>query len=200
MEYNDICKSYYKKVLKYLAGIVGQSEAEDLTQEVFIKIDKSLKDLKDPTKLSPWIFAVALNTAKDRLRRRANMKSGQGRKSPASTAPIDDGVITRIQDIRARTPEENLIYSKMIECFMEFVEKLPKLYIDVYVLSELDGFSDKEISKKLSLPLETVKMRLHRARTRLYKELRSHCCCYYNERGELMGDLKPTSLAKRSRS
>lgn len=36
----------------------------------------------------------------------------------------------------------------------------------------------------------SLKMRLHRARTRLYDELRTHCRCYYNERGELMGDLK----------
>ena len=69
-------------------------------------------------------------------------------------------------------------------------EPLPKSYYDVYVLSEFEELPDKTISKRLSLPLETVKMRLHRARTKLYNELRSHCRCYYNERGELMGDLK----------
>jgi RNA polymerase sigma-70 factor (ECF subfamily) len=55
------------------------------------------------------------------------------------------------------------------------------------VLSEFEELSDKAIARTLSLPVETVKIRLHRARTKLYEQLREHCRCYYNERGELMG-------------
>jgi RNA polymerase sigma-70 factor (ECF subfamily) len=68
------------------------------------------------------------------------------------------------------------------------------------MLSEFEGLSDKEISKRLSLPLQTVKMGLHRARTRLYKELRTHCRCYSNKRGEMMADLKSKGSAKKFKS
>jgi RNA polymerase sigma-70 factor, ECF subfamily len=198
MEYSDIYKSYHKKVLKYLAGIVGQSEAEDLVQEVFIKVGKKLDKLKDESKLSSWIFAIALNTAKDKLRHRSSKKSGQTNTSKFPETATAANMANYIRDTKTRTPEENLVFKRMIECFIEFVEKMPKSYHDVYVFSEFDALSDKEISKKLSLPIETVKMRLHRARAQLYGQLRSHCYCYCNERGELMGDRKPMRPPKPS--
>ncbi len=78
----------------------------------------------------------------------------------------------------------------MIQCFINFVKKLPKHYYDVYGLSEFEKLSEKAIAKRLALPLETVKMRLHRARAKLYDQLRMNCRCYHNERGEFMGDRK----------
>ncbi len=193
MDYSEIYSAYYGKISKYLAGIVGQSEAEDLAQEVFIKVGDKLDSLRDPSKLPSWIFAIALNTAKDRLRRRSSMKSGT---SQLEAKIADEDPVAQVQDTGARTPEEILEHSKMVECFLEFVQHLPKSYYEVYILSEFEELSDKEISKKLSLPLETVKMRLHRARERLYRELRANCRCYYNERGELMGDLKSENPPK----
>jgi RNA polymerase sigma-70 factor, ECF subfamily len=192
MDYSKIYEQYYGKISKYLAGIVGQMEAEDLAQEVFIKVGTSLDNLRDPSKVSSWIFEIALNTAKDRLRHRSSMKSGGDSLTPLPEEDQAGGM----RDSKARTPEENLEYSSMIECFLGFVKELPKPYYEVYLLSEFEELSDKEISKRLSLTIETVKMRLHRARTRLYEELRTHCRCYQNERGELMGDLKPSRNPK----
>jgi RNA polymerase sigma-70 factor (ECF subfamily) len=63
---------------------------------------------------------------------------------------------------------------------------------DVYVLAEFDHLPIAEIARRLSLSLATVKIRLHRARTKLHEELRRHCRCYYNERGGLMGEPKRT--------
>ena len=60
----------------------------------------------------------------------------------------------------------------------------------MYVLGEFEDLSNEEIARRLSLSLGTVKIRLHRARTRLNDELRRNCRCYYNERGGLMGEPK----------
>jgi RNA polymerase sigma-70 factor (ECF subfamily) len=140
--------------------------------------------------VSSWIFKIALNTARDRLRQPSfrNSACGCGASSPARE--IDEDVVVQMADTRSRTPEEGLVRSEMIQCFVDFVSKLPRQYSEVYVLSEFEELPDKAISKGLALPLETAKMRLHRARARLYDELRAHCRCYYNERGELMGDRK----------
>ncbi len=200
MDYSDIYKTYHRRVTKYLSSIVGQTEAEDLAQEVFIKAGSKLDSLKDASKLSSWIFAIALNAARDKLRYRSSKKAGHAHLTKSAASGKEERAAEQIRDAKSRNPEQNLEYSNMIECFVEFVEKMPKTYHDAYVLSEFDGLSDKEISKKLSLPLETVKMRLHRARERLYRELRSHCRCYYNERGELMGDRKPSCAPKRTGS
>jgi RNA polymerase sigma-70 factor, ECF subfamily len=187
MDYREIYEQYYGKISKYLAGIVGPMEAEDFAQEVFIKVGKSMDNLRDPSKLSSWIFEIALNTARDRLRHRSSMKSGR---DSLTSLPEGEHQAGGMRDTKARTPEENLEYSRMIDCYLGFVKELPKLYYEVYVLSEFEELSNKEVAQRMSLPLETVKMRLHRARTRLYEELRTHCRCYQNERGELMGDLK----------
>jgi RNA polymerase sigma-70 factor, ECF subfamily len=190
MNYSEIYTRYYGKISRYLAGIVGPQEAEDLAQEVFIKVGNGLDQLRDPSRLAPWIFEIALNTAKDRIRSRSSMKSGKNR------VIQNDGVL-ETRATNARTPEEILEYNSMVDCYLGFVNELPKTSYAVYVLSEFEELTDKEIAERLSLPLETVKMRLHRARTRLYKELRTHCRCYRNERGELMGDLKSRRLPKR---
>jgi DNA-directed RNA polymerase specialized sigma24 family protein len=58
----------------------------------------------------------------------------------------------------------------------------------VYALSEFEDLSNQAIADRLSVSLGAVKIRLHRARSLLYGELRRNCRCYQNERGELMGE------------
>jgi RNA polymerase sigma-70 factor (ECF subfamily) len=78
----------------------------------------------------------------------------------------------------------------MVACYVDYVKQLPRDYHDVYVLAEFDQLPNARIARRLGLPLPTVKMRLHRARAKLHEELRRNCRCYYNERGELMGEPK----------
>lgn len=73
---------------------------------------------------------------------------------------------------------------------LDYVKQLPPNYYVVYVLSEFEDLSNQDIARRLSLSLATVKIRLHRARAKLHEELRRNCRCYYNERGELMGEPK----------
>jgi RNA polymerase sigma-70 factor (ECF subfamily) len=70
------------------------------------------------------------------------------------------------------------------------VKHLPRDHYDVYVLAEFEHLPNAEIARRLDLSLATVKIRLHRARARLHEELRRNCRCYYDERGELMGEPK----------
>jgi RNA polymerase sigma-70 factor (ECF subfamily) len=98
--------------------------------------------------------------------------------------------IHQIDDKNAYSIEEKMQHKEMIHCYIKFVEKLPKNYYEVYVLSDFDHLSNSEISKKLSISLETVKIRLHRARTKLYDALKANCQCFQNDHGELVGELK----------
>ncbi len=191
MNYDQLYREYNFRVLRYLSSIVGKPEAEDLAQEVFLKVAANIHRLKDEARVSGWIFKIALNTARDSLRRRSSQKSGCGRVE-AGSPTAEENPANQVVDIQLRNPEENLVRIEIVRCFIEFVRQLPRNYFEVYVLSEFDELSDRAISEKLSLPIETVKMRLHRARTKLYAELRTHCHCYYNERGELMGDRNTT--------
>ena len=189
VNYEILYRRYYPRVSKYLGGIVGATEAEDLAQEVFIKVENKLPGLKDPSRVSSWIFKIALNTARDWLRQPSSRNAARTHAASA-TGETEEDAVGQVPDTQSRTPEQRLVRAEMIQCFVDFVRKLPRHYYEVYALSEFEELSNKAIAKRLSLPLETVKMRLHRARARLYDELRAHCRCYYNERGELMGDPK----------
>jgi len=187
-----IYETYHGKVLAYARKLLGPEEADDVSQEVFVKVGRSLTTLADPAKLTSWIYAITLNTVRDVARRRA---SAPARSASSADAEREDhggdDALSRLPDGRSRTPEETAIRNEMVACYLDYVDRLPPNYYDVYVLSELEQLSNEDIARRLSLSVGTVKIRLHRARARLHEELRRNCRCYVNERGELMGEPNP---------
>lgn len=194
MNYEELHQQYYHRILRYLSTMVGPTDAEDVAQEVFTKAGLKLSSLKEQSKVSPWLYKIALNCARDRLRQRSSrgprgasqclsslvLRTSEGRPDP----------LLQVPDTLSLTPDEHLQYIEMVSCYVDFVRQLPKRYFEVYALSEFEELEDSEISKRLRLPLSTIKMRLHRARSKLYDTLRTRCRCYTNKRGELMGTLK----------
>jgi RNA polymerase sigma-70 factor (ECF subfamily) len=65
------------KVLRYLTGLVGPDEAEDISQNVFLKVHAGLKDFRGEASLSTWIYRIATNAALDRLRSRSFREAAQ---------------------------------------------------------------------------------------------------------------------------
>jgi RNA polymerase sigma-70 factor (ECF subfamily) len=76
--------------------------------------------------------------------------------------------------------EQDTIRNEMNTCIREFIQRLPESYSAVLVLSELEGYSNKEIAGILDISLEAVKIRLHRARVRLKVELSQGCQFSHN--------------------
>ena len=84
----------------------------------------------------------------------------------------------------------------MNECIRRYIDELPPSFRSVVLLSEEEGLANQEIAVALGISLETVKIRLHRARARLKKALGSGCALYWDERNELgcepkSGDVSP---------
>lgn len=181
-DFAGIYDAYHVKVRAYAAKLVGRDDADDVVQEVFLKVRRGLDALADPERFSSWIYAITLNTVRDNARARASR--------PAPAPGDAEARLALVPDPAARTPEEAATHSEMVACYLDYVERLPRDYYDVYVLAEFDHLPNAEIARRLALPLSTVKIRLHRARAKLYEELRRNCRCYYNERGELMGEPK----------
>jgi RNA polymerase sigma-70 factor (ECF subfamily) len=186
-DFSRIYEAYHCKVLAYASKLLGRDEADDVAQEVFIKVGRCLDSLADPSKLTSWIYAITLNTVRDTARKRSSVPD---RLSPGPEPEREDGEapISRIPDTRSRTPEEAAARNEMVACYLDYVKQLSRSYYVVYVLSEFEDLSNEEIARRLSLSLGTVKIRLHRARAKLHDELRRNCQCYHNDRGELMGE------------
>lgn len=191
LEFQDLDVTFRPKIYRYLARLVGEHEAEDLTQEVFVKIYQALKTFRGESQLSTWIYRIATNAALDRLRSPAFRQMLQ--KRAMNDSMISSEIEREDRDVWTgeKTPslETSLIRKEMNECIRNFVESLPPNYRAVVVLSELQELTNNEIAEILGLSLDVVKIRLHRARARLRKELETHCSFYRDERNELACEL-----------
>lgn len=188
---SQIYGAYHDKVLAYATKLIGRDDADDVAQEVFIKIGRSLEGLSDPSKLASWVYAITLNTVRDLARKHTCLKERQtSGADPGQADGADDDPLSRFPDLRSRTPEEATMRREMLACYLDYVEALPANYFDVYRLSEFDELSNEDIARRLSLTVGTVKIRLHRARAKLFEQLRRDCQCYVGEHGDLMARLK----------
>ena len=195
-EFQNIYELFHEKIRRYLARMVNETEAEDLSQEVFVKVSRGLKDFKRQSSLSTWIYTIATNTAMDSLRTLSL------RKEALVVQRGDDGV--EAEDTYLLTEdykpslEATLIKKEMNDCIRGIVDGLPENYRTVLVLSDLEGFSDAEIADIAGISLETEKIRLHRARTRLRKALEALCNFYRDESNELACERTFTPLKFRN--
>jgi RNA polymerase sigma-70 factor (ECF subfamily) len=173
-----------------LTRLVGESEAEDLAQTVMLRVSEGLPSFRGEASLSTWIYRIATNAALDRLRR-----SGPGQAEVQEAVQTESGIDSETESFppEAQTPsvEATAIREEMNTCIREFIGRLPETYKTVMVLSELEGFTNAEIAEILEVSLDTVKIRLHRARERLRKDLEAGCSFDRDERDELACDRKP---------
>lgn len=192
LDFNSIYDTFRPKIHRYLTRLVGEHEAEDLTQEVFVKIDRSLKRFRGESQLSTWIYRVATNAALDRLRnpsfRRTVLTGLIGQSEGGTVAGVEKGRLHRSE--ATSLVDQELVRKEMNDCIRDFISQLPGNYRTAIVLSELIGFKNHEIAKVLGVSVETVKIRLHRARLRLKNELETHCSFYYDERNEFACEQK----------
>jgi RNA polymerase sigma-70 factor (ECF subfamily) len=176
-EFQKLYQSYQPKILRYLARLAGTSEAEDLCQDVFVKVSRGLKDFQGRSQISTWIYRVATNVAIDKLRS-TSLERNARKESPKHDISEIEGEIQEKDIWSGMKPlcvDEAMVKNEMWNCFREFVDKLPVHYRTVVVLSDLEGFRDIEIAQILQISLETVKIRLHRGRSKLRSELITHC-------------------------
>lgn len=187
-EFQSIHDRFRPRVLRYLGRLVGEAEAEDLTQSVMLKVSEALPAFRGESSVSTWIYRIATNAALDRLRR----KTAQ---PPSEPEPESEETLVP-PGAQAPSAEETAIREEMNACIREFIERLPESYRTVMVLSDLEGFKNDEIAAILGVSLDTVKIRLHRAREKLRRELEAGCNFHRDEDDELGCDRKPTAVIK----
>jgi RNA polymerase sigma-70 factor (ECF subfamily) len=195
MEFQEIYKEFQPKIFHYLSRMMGPEEAEDTTQEVFEKIHRSLDGFKGRSKLSTWVFRIATNTAIDGLR------SASFKHSSQQTALQETAEAKTKNDWTGQaqtSPDQKIIRREMSECVREYIDRLPLHYSTILILSEIEGFKNREVAEILEISIENAKVRLHRARASLKKELDNGCGFYHNEAGTLACDRKPILIQNKS--
>ena len=176
LDFETIHAEFRPKILRYLSRLVGEYEAEDLTQEVFVRVHRSLPTFRGESQLSTWIYRIATNAAMDRLRS-PSFKCADPNGLPATCDGEEKGAGGQVAWTNGETPslEQQIHRQERVDCFCDFVKSLPASYQAVVALSELENLTIQEIASLLGLEPGVVKIRLHRGRARLLQELKAHC-------------------------
>ncbi len=181
IDFGEIYLKFHPKVMNYLNRLIRNSEVEDLAQEVFIKVARALPNFKGESKLSTWIYKIATNTALDRMRNPEFQKTHQIMMDEL-LSPID-GPEWHVDG--GEQVVEQLIETEMNQCIHNNIDDLPEKYRVVLTLSELQELKNREIAEILGTSLESVKIRLHRARGLLKGKLTVNCDFYHNSKSNL---------------
>lgn len=175
MDSFEIYDQNYQRVRRFILSTVRDEWiADDLTQETFVRVQKSLDAVRDPSKLTSWIFRIAYNLCQDHFRRRARSADKECELNEA-TEGFKEAVV-----------QKKLEQCEMGKCVQDLMMSLPQPLRDVIVLFDLAELSHQEIAETLGLTVDNVKVRLHRGRKKLKGLLEERCTFQRDERNVLV--------------
>lgn len=165
--FEDLVSRYEKKVFNLAFRLTGNREdAQDISQEAFLKVLTSVKDFRGDSSFSTWLYRVVTNTCLDEIRRRSR------RKEVSLDAPIaPDDPSPRQVAADGPEPGADLERSEVQQAVQQGILELAEDHRIILVLRDIQGLSYGEIAEVLGISLGTVKSRLNRARLSLKQRL-----------------------------
>src|SRR5687767_7482007 len=159
----------YQLALRHMKN---REDAEEVTQDVLLKVYRKIDRFRGDAALSSWIYRITFNTAMSRLRTgRAARAADQERSRllaadsfeprPAPPQPVD----------WSRMPDEELLRAQLRRAVAVAISELPEIYRAPVVLRDIQGLSTEEASSRLHVKDQTLKSRLHRGRLMLRERL-----------------------------
>ena len=168
----QIWKTFHVPLHNFIRRRVSdEAEAEDLLQEVFLKIHQHAADLKDPQRLENWIYQITRNLIIDHYRRH--------RQSIISLEAM------QTQHIPDELPGDDIV-RELLPCVRAMVFALPDQDRQALLLTEYQGLTQKELSQRLGLSFSGAKSRVQRARARLKQQLLACCHFELDRRGHIL--------------
>jgi len=158
--FSEIVNRYTPVLYSLAFRLLGnEEEAEDAVQEIFMNTFRSLKSFRIGARFYSWLYTIAVNLIRSRLRRKR--RTGSQRH-----VSLDSDTRQPVPDTRENV-ELRVISGTEEERAEKEIEALKPIYRIVFVLRFVEEMSLKEISEVLKLPIGTVKARIHRARKQL---------------------------------
>jgi RNA polymerase sigma-70 factor (ECF subfamily) len=156
-------------------------EAEDLTQETFLRAYHRRDALREEAAKTAWLYRIATHASLDRLRQYA-------RRAPMESDTDLDEVDLAASD--SPSLQETIEQDEMSECVQRYLNSLSDSYRAVILLYDMHELTAPEIAQLLGESLATIKIRLHRARLKLRAALKDGCEFSYDERNVLTCESK----------
>jgi RNA polymerase sigma-70 factor (ECF subfamily) len=159
---------YQHRILSLVGRFISDhAEAQDVTQEAFIKAYRALPSFRGDSQFYTWMYRIAVNTAKNHL-------ISRGRKTPTQDIDLDDAAYfadeANMKDVE--TPDGLLQRDQLRKVVFDAIEELPDELRRAVTLRELEGLSYEEIAEAMNCPIGTVRSRIFRAREAIEKKMR----------------------------
>jgi len=161
--FREIVHRYKNGLYTFLRRFLNkQALVEDVFQETFLQLYSSMKRFDTSKPLRPWLFTIAANKAKDALRKQQRQSTLQlGAIADASDVSIDD--VVNILASYTKTPDQEVSDSETAQMVREIIADMPENLRGILILAYFEQFSYKQMAEILSIPIGTVKSRLHTA-------------------------------------
>lgn len=159
----ELMRRYEKELFHFLIRFAGnRAFAEDLFQEAFLQVHQSAKTFDASKRFKPWLFTIAANKARDHLRREKRRRTAP---LSAMIDPSSDSGASFIDLMEADIPlpDDTADDAEIANLVRELADQLPDHLREVLVMAYFHQFAYKDIAEMLSIPLGTVKSRLHAA-------------------------------------
>jgi RNA polymerase sigma-70 factor (ECF subfamily) len=171
----EVWEGFRHSLRQFIAKRVqDEDDAEDILQDVFLKIHDNIDKFRDDTKIKSWVYQITRNAIIDHYR---------ARKVTAETPEIPG----KIADEPAA---ESDLESEIASCLKPLLGQLPEKYSQAIALTELQGITQKEMAKDLGLSVSGAKARVQRARKKLKEALTACCHFEFDRRGNIL-DYQP---------
>ncbi len=171
--FRELLELYRDRVFNVTFRMLGdRAEAEDIAQEVFIAVFKTIDTFREESKLSTWLYRVAVNHSKNRIKYLSRRNDRSRAELDENTADSDEGSIGGAA--RPARPDRALHGAQLEQVLQAAISSLEEEHRVLVVLRDVEELSIEEICEITGLPDGTVKSRLHRARAALRKKLQRH--------------------------
>ncbi len=189
-EASTLFGKYHDRIYRYLLRMVhNPSEAEDLTQETFLRAHLHRDSLRDPNAVRGWLYRIATRVCLDHLRRRMSHVSIDSENGAQSVDSVPSESPSALEITERRESDA---------CVQHCLDFLSDGYKAVVLLREVHSLTTAEIAELLGENVGTVKIRLHRARRKLQEIMQIGCavsqsatgapCCEAKQPSELTDD------------
>lgn len=166
--FHDLIRPYERTVYGMVLTLVrNEQDAEDIAQETFLKAFRFLSTFRADSKFSTWLISIALNEAKLSLRRSKAVSVESLDEDAEDRIGISPQVLIDWREIPSAVVEQR----ETRRLLQEAVMNLPLIYREVFILRDIEELSISEAATVLGISVSVVKVRLHRARIMLQKQL-----------------------------
>ena len=161
LAFREVFRNHRADVARLVLRMTGRpGDLEDLVQEVFLQVYRSIKDFRGQSRFSTWLYRLTVNVVL--MQRRA------ARSRPVLQAATDDSFGSDLREL----PDDQLARTRRVAAFYRLLDRMSDKKRAVFVLHELEGLSPSEIAKVVGAPVLTVRTRLFYARRELLEMLR----------------------------